>query len=144
MRFLGFVFVSLITSTVILVGDYHLSGSYFENFIDNHFVETFAALAGFNIAAVIFLVGQLIGLEEKYDKEFSNTRSEIKQNAYFLLGSFVFCIIVLIFRPESSGNFVGNELYWTANLIVTTTFGLAIYSIFEILSSVFHLGKNSN
>src|ERR1700691_4665797 len=100
MRVLGFIFVSLIAATAIVALDYYLHGTYLQNFLNNHFIETFAALVGFNIAAVVFLVGQLMILEDKFDGEMVNTRREVKHNAYFLLSSFVICLFLLITRPD--------------------------------------------
>lgn len=143
MRVLGYVFVSLVLALGIVGLDYHLSGTYLQEFLNNHFIETFATLAGFNIAAVIFLVGQLMMLEEKHDTEFLNTRREIKHNAYFLLSSFVICLLLLIFRPDYliGVSLSANLPYYEFNVLILTVFELAIFAIFEILKAVFILGR---
>lgn len=146
MRILGFIFLSLLISSSLIAADLHLPGSYLTNFLDNHFIETFAALVGFNIAAVIFLVGQLMNLEDRLGikKGFENTRREIKHNSYFLLSAFVACLVLLILRPDMRGigNLSDNIFYYLNNLLVITIFSLAIFAIYEILRAVFTLSRN--
>lgn len=143
MRILGFIFLSLIVATTLVTGDYYLPGTYLSNFLTNHFIETFAALVGFNIAAVVFLVGQLLGLEERYNAELANTRREIKHNAYFLLSSFLVSLVLLIIRPDLGANpsFSLNTFYYIDNVLVLTVFGLAVFAIYEILHAVFLLSS---
>ncbi len=143
MRLLGFVFVALLLALGIVGLDYRLSGTYLASFLDNHFIETFAALAGFNIAAVVFLVGQLLILEDKRGTEFESTRREIKHSSYFLLAAFVICLLLLIFRPVYLPNapLNANLLYYGGNVLVIMFFELAIFAIFEILQAVFILGR---
>lgn len=147
MRILGFIFLSLLLATGLVFLDLHLPGTYLNSFITDHFIETFAGLVGFNIAAVIFLIGQLINLEEKFGGKtvFVNTRREIKHNAYFLLSSFVSCLVLLIVRPNLNESlfFHENIFYYVANILIIAIFTLAIFAIYEILRAVFLLSKNS-
>lgn len=146
MQIIGYIFLSLFISTIIIIGDYFLPGSYLTRFLDSSFIETFAGLVGFNIAAVIFLLGQLIDLEKKIPESdiFKNTRKEIKHNSYFLLFAFVASLILLIARPDLGIDitFGGNIIYYIFNIFILAIFGLAINAIFEILSAVFTLGKS--
>src|SRR6185437_16506714 len=130
-----FIFVSLLLAGVLVALDYYLPGSFLQDFLNNHFIETFAALVGFNIAAVVFLVGQLMNLEEKYNGNMIHTRKEIKHNAYFLLSSFLICLCLLILRPDIKidPSFHTNAPYYILNVLVLSVFGLAIFSIYEIL-----------
>ena len=82
-------------------------------------------------------------LEEKHDTEFLNTRREIKHNAYFLLSSFVICLLLLIFRPDYliGVSLSANLPYYEFNVLILTVFELAIFAIFEILKAVFILGR---
>lgn len=140
MRFLGFVFISLLAGVALVALDFHLPGTYLDNFLNNHFIETFAALIGFNIAAVVFLVGQLMVIEQKFDGTLAHTRAEIKQNAYFLLATFLFSIVLLVIRPDLNVQMPGfktNLFYYIDNSLVLTVFTLAIFSIWEILHAVF-------
>jgi hypothetical protein len=109
-------------------------------------METFAGLVGFNIAAVIFLIGQLLNLEEKFRNKtvFVNTRREIKHNAYFLLSSFIVCLVLLIIRPGIKENISlsNNIFYYLDNILIITIFILSIFAIYEILKAVFLLSKN--
>lgn len=146
MRILGFIFISLLISSSLLLADFYLPGHYLSDFLSEHFIETFAALVGFNIAAVIFLVGQLMSLEDRLGvkKAFENTRREIKHNSYFLLSAFVACLVLLIIRPgmlEGAG-WKMNMWYYLDNLFVLAIFSLAIFSIYEILRAVFMLSRN--
>lgn len=144
MRFLGFIFVSLLFSTAVVGADYLMPGSYLKTFLDDHFIETFATLVGFNIAAVVFLMGQLMVLEDKYAATFERTRREIKHNTYFLISAFAIVFLVLVFRPDFiyGSNFKANAIYHVANVAVISIFSLAIFAIYEILHAVFVLGKN--
>jgi ABC-type multidrug transport system fused ATPase/permease subunit len=146
MRTIGYIFLSLFISVLIIIGDYFLPGSFLTRFLDNSFIETFAGLVGFNIAAVIFLLGQLIDLEKKMPETdiFQKTRREIKHNSYFLLFAFVASLILLIVRPDLGIDqlFGNNVIYYILNVFILAIFGLAINAIFEILSAVFTLGKS--
>lgn len=146
MRTIGYIFLSLFISVLIIIGDYFLPGSFLTRFLDNSFIETFAGLVGFNIAAVIFLLGQLIDLEKKIPETdiFQKTRREIKHNSYFLLFAFVASLILLIARPDLGieQSFGINVMYYIFNVFILAIFGLAINAIFEILSAVFTLGKS--
>ncbi|TAJ15846.1 hypothetical protein EPO56_00695 [Patescibacteria group bacterium] len=145
MRLLGFIFVSIIFSVSVTAADYFLPGSYLGTFLDEHFIETFAALVGFNIAAVIFLIGQVMVLEEMYKLYFDATRKEIKHNSYFLLSAFVISLLLLVFRPDFlvTESFVSNISFYTINALVISIFSLAIFAIFEILHAVFKLSKGA-
>lgn len=148
MQILGHIFVAIIVSTVVIVGDYFLPGTFLEKFIDNNLIETFAGLVGFNIAAVIFLLGQLITIEDRSDDQrdtFRNTRQEIKHNSYFLLISFALALLFLVMRPDLNSvdtSLVSNKAYYLLNGLSIALFYLAITAIFEILKAVFVLGKH--
>lgn len=146
MQILGYVFLSILIAIGVVIGDYYLPGTFLTSFLDDHFIETFSGLVGFNIAAVIFLLGQLISLEERSTNKnaFENTKKEIKHNSYFLLISFLVSIIVLIFRPDIvswDSSLLANKAYYIMNGLVVVLFCLAMASIFEILSAVFKLSK---
>jgi len=144
MRLLGFVFLSLIIATSIVAADYYLPGTFLHRFLDSSFIETFAGLVGFNIAAVIFISGQLYVIEERSGKNgaFLSTKTEIKHNAYFLLGSFVFSIALLLLRPDLQIDtaILANKLYYTLTTVVLAVFSLALFAVYEILRAVFTIG----
>lgn len=147
MQILGHIFVAIVVSTAVIIGDYFLPGTFLENFINSNFIETFASLVGFNIAAVIFLLGQLISIEDRFsDKDvFQSTRKEIKHSSYFLLVSFTLSLIILTLRPDlnvADMSLVANKAYFFLNGVSVALFYLAIISIFEILKAVFILGKH--
>ena len=129
-----------------MIADCYSSGSYLTDFLSNHFIETFAALIGFNIPAIIFLLGQLMNLENQLGVrvDFDNTRKKIKQSSYFLLSSFVACLVLLILRPELQETAVLKENIWYyfANIIILAIFLLAIFVIYDILQAIFLLSKN--
>lgn len=146
MRVLGFIFVSLVIAFGLVGSDILLPGTFLAHFLDNNFIETFAGLIGFNIAAVIFLVGQLMNIEDRLGGkvQFTRTRKEIKHNAYFLLSSFVACLILLVMRPDLNESLpvFGNILYYLDNVAILTLFALAIFAIYEILRTVFLITSN--
>lgn len=146
MRFLGFIFISLIISTLIIFVDIFLPGQFLINFIDSHYIETFSALIGFNLASITFLLGQLITIEATINKNslFDSTRKEIKQNSFFLIFSFIISLLLLSFRPDInpvSSQFASNIAYYSINIVVVSIFLMALFAIFEILQSVFSIGK---
>jgi len=148
-QILGYIFLSIILALGIVIADYFLPGTYLTSFLNDHFIETFAGLVGFNIASVIFLLGQLINLEEriKNKKVFENTRREIKHNSYFLLIAFLLSIVILIIRPDLNSvnsTFSNNILYFSLNTLVLVLFILGIVSIIQILSAAFVLGKQQD
>jgi hypothetical protein len=138
------VFLSLIIATLIVVTDYCLPGAFLQHFLDSSFIETFGGLVGFNIAAVIFISGQLYVIEERSGKSkaFLSTKTEIKHNAYFLLSSFVLSIVILLMRPDLQTDtaILVNKLYYTLNIFVLAVFSLAFFAVFEILRAVFTIG----
>lgn len=147
MQILGYIFISLTLSAIIVVGDYFLPGSFLIKFLDGSFIETFAVLVGLNLTAIIFLLGQLISFEEKYKSNqlFEKTRKEIKQNSFFLFGSFCSSLILLILRPDlnqQSISFLSNISYYLFNGFIIAIFILAMITIFEILGAVFVLSKS--
>lgn len=145
MRILGYVFVSIILSVIIVTADYFLPGTFLVKFIDSGFIETFAVLVGLNLTSIVFLLGQLICFEEKFKNNnlFEKTRKEIKQNSFFLLLSFCISLILLIARPDLNQDisFINNITYYIMNGFIVTIFILAIITIFEILGAVFVLSK---
>jgi hypothetical protein len=148
MRLLGFVFLSLIIASSVVAIDYYLPGTFLHRFFDSSFIETFGGLVGFNIAAVIFISGQLYIIEERVGKSnvFTSTKQEIKHNAYFLLGSFVFSILLLLLRPDLQTDtaLLVNKLYYTLTTVVLAVFSLAIFAVYEILRAVFTIGDMSS
>lgn len=148
MKFLGFLFLSLLLSSAIVVADFYLPGMFLDNFLSYSLIQTFATLVGFNVAAVIFLLGQIISVEKQSGQDgfFKETRKEIRYNSYYLLISFLLSLFLLIFRPDfSSLNSAGFEmLYYIINTLILALFILAIFSIYEILKGVFILGKGNN
>jgi hypothetical protein len=144
-QILGYIFISIILATLVTISDYFLPGSYLTKFIDGSFIETFAFLVGLNLTAIVFLLGQLISFEEKYKNNilFEKTRKEIKQNSFFLFGSFCLSLILLIIRPDLNQDisFIKNITYYIMNGFIIAIFILAMITIFEILGAVFVLSK---
>lgn len=147
MQFFGHIFVALLVTSFIVFGDYFLPGSFLKGFIENSFIETFATLIGLNIASVVFLLGQLMVIEGHLSKGaiFNKTRSEIKQNSYFMLFAFAVSVVILSLRPdlnEVNQGLVINKWYYLGNGVVIMLFYLSMVSIFQILKSIFVIGKN--
>ncbi len=143
MRVLGFIFLSLLFASAVVCVDYFLPGDYLIKFLNEQFVEVFATLVGFNIAAVIFLIGQLIVLEEGHNFIFENTRREVKHNSYFLLAAFVISLLLLIFRPDftEAAPFPVKLGFYIINILILTLFTLATFALYEILHATFLLNK---
>lgn len=145
MRFLGVLFLALLLSATTVIVDIFVSGNFLSRFIDNSFIETFASLIGFNLASVTFLLGQLITIEATVnnDSMFDNTRKEIRHNTYFLIATFILSLLLLVFRPEfeATGLIRQNVWYYIFNTSVLTIFLMSLFAIYEILKSVFAVGK---
>lgn len=146
-QILGYIFLASLISCGLFVGDYYTYGNFLNDFIDNHFIETFGAFVGLNITAVIFLLGQLISVKEKFEKNgvaFKATIEEIKDNTYFQIGCFVLSIIFLTFRPDinkTDHSLSLNIGYYVVNHIVIVFFVLALTSIIEIIRATFRVHK---
>ncbi len=146
MQLFGFLFLALLISLGITLLDNVLPGIFLNNFLQSGFLETFAALAGFNIAAVIFIVGQLMELESRVGDgtTFVDTRKEIEHNAFYILSAFLADFLLLVFRPDwiPRAPFVTNLPYYTCNILIIALFLLAMYAIFEIVQAVFKLANS--
>ncbi len=145
MIFLGHLFLSLIISSFIIFMNYLTNNNFLNNFFNNQLIPTLASLVGFNIAAVIFLIGQLNTVEGKNGKFgiFNDTRKEIKHNIYFILIDFTIIFLLLIFRSDLN-NLVNNNskiIFSIFNILILALFLLIIFSIFEIMKAVFKLNE---
>lgn len=146
MRFLGFVFIALIFSALILVADFYLPGNYLDNFLENQLMPILATLVGLNIAAVIFLIGGLSDMELKTDNfaVFDNTKKEIKHNIYFILLSLVASFVLLVVKPsvDSTSSVFLRSLYYVDSVLLIALFVMTIFAIFEIIGAVFAIKNN--
>lgn len=149
-KFFGYFFISLIIATVLVVIDYFLPGNFLNNFLSNGFLEVFATLVGFNIAAVIFLVGQLLDLELKTDRvgSFSATKKELKHNIYCLLILFCVSVFLLIFFPDfkdpSELSHAKLIFYYIDKCLIISIFILSFFNIFEVLKAIFSINSEKN
>ncbi len=145
MRVLGFIFLSLIISGGVLYFSHTIGGSFIDNFLGGDFITTYATLVGLNLAAVTFLLAQLISMEEKRGEEiFAQTKKEIRHNSLYLLFSLPLSILILSFRADLvvPATLRNNLDYYVSNLIVLILFALTIFAIYEILTAIFRINKN--
>jgi hypothetical protein len=146
MKFLGFLFLSILVSTGIVIGAQYVPSEFLGNFLEKDFISVFASLVGLNIAAVIFLLGQISVIEEKINtNQMSTAKKEIKHNACFIIISFVTSLILLFFRPDMllCSSSVCSRFLNVINILLLSLFFLAIYSIYEIVNASFVLSKFS-
>ena len=144
LRLLGLIFISLIISVAIVLVDIILPGNFLNSFMGGDFIQTFATIFGFNIAAIIFLLGQLFVIERTNQNDFPETRKEIKHNAYYLLISFFTTIILFTIRPDFIKEAIkwnDNFIFYLINVVVLTLFIIAIYAIIQVLEAAFMLKK---
>ena len=146
MRFLGHLFLSLIISSLIIFVDHLTNSDFLNNFFDNQLIPTLASLVGFNVAAVIFLIGRLDMVEIKNEKAgiFNNTRKEIKQHSiYFILIDFIIIFLLLIFKIDSKDlvDNISKIKFFIFNTLILALFLLIIFSIFEIMKATFRLNE---
>lgn len=146
-QILGYIFLASLVSCGLFLGDHYTYGDFLNEFIDNNFIETFGTFVGLNITAVIFLLGQLVSIKEKFERSgiaFKNTIEEIKDNTYFQIGCFFLSLIFLTFRPDTNKTDPSLSLnigYYVVNHIVIMFFILALISIIEIIRATFKLHK---
>ena len=148
MRFLGFVFLAFILSGVLLVADSIIPSHFLNDFIQNNYIETFAALIGLNITASIFLLSQIADIELRNNQEngiFIHTRKEIKQSIYFLLSSFILSFVLLAVRPELGQLHTKPWIYvyHGLNVVILSIFFLSLYAIYELFCAAFTLNNRS-
>jgi len=145
MRFLGHLFLSLIISSLIIFVDHLTNSDFLNNFFDNQLIPTLASLVGFNVAAVIFLIGRLDMVEIKNEKAgiFNNTRKEIKHSIYFILIDFIIIFLLLIFKIDSKDlvDNISKIKFFIFNTLILALFLLIIFSIFEIMKATFRLNE---
>lgn len=146
MRILGFIFLALVISGSVMFISYNLGNGFLADFLNNEFIGVYATVVGFNLAAVIFLISQLVTIEEKKGAEvFFKTKKEIKHNSYYLLFSLPVVIFILSIKPSliNPQTFVNNPYYYVCDLVVLSLFVLTIFAIFEILNAMFILNKKN-
>gem|GEM_PF-2769499 len=145
---MGIIFSSIILATLIIVADFYIPGNFLNDFCKNGFIETFATLVGFNFASIIFLIGQLMSIENIPGKsyDFSKTKKEIKENSYFLFALFIVSIIFLIVRPDinkDTSSVINNKWYYINTFFLLNFFTLGLFAIFEIVQAIFNINSSS-
>ncbi len=147
LKFFGVIFITIVASILLLVLDHFSTGHFLSSYLGSELVQTYAAILGFNIAATIFLLGQLFVIEEKVQSKsvFDKARKEIKQNAYCLVISFALTIVLLTIKPAFIDNtsVYNNGGYYIINVLLLSLLGIAIFAIFEILNAAFSLSKRN-
>lgn len=144
LKILGLIFVSLLVGVASVLLDYFTPGTFLITFLGGDFVQTFAAIVGFNMAAIIFLLGQIMTIDPGGATDnFKNTKKEIKDNAIYMLAFFAMSIVLLILRPDylQSGGLGENAIYYVINIFVIALFVMGVYTVYEILCAAFILTK---
>lgn len=146
-RIIGIIFVSFAAATLIVMVDFFIPGSFLNRFIGSEFIQMFAAILGFNFAAIIFLLGQLFVIDNSERDIFKNTKNEIKQNGVYILSSFSICLLLLIFRPDfnvTTVQFTDNWLFYLINTVIITLFIVSLFAVYEIFDAAFLLTRKQN
>lgn len=145
LRLIGLFFVSTVAASLLVFIDISLPGDFLNQFIGPEFMQMFAAILGFNFAAIIFLLGQLFNIDNSIKDLFSGVKREIKHNAIYLLTSFSISLILLVIRPDllpnPNYNFMLNKFYYLVNIAIISMFIVALFAVYEILNSAFLLTK---
>jgi len=145
-RFLGLVFIGLLASAGILTLDVITKSNYSISFLTNQSLQIVGTIIALNVATVTFLLNNLSSIEREVDKElFVATRREIKQNIYTIIA--IFPLLLAVNISINHKVLQAEHLQWSH--ILLSGLGLllvffVIYSMFEIISSVFEINRFPN
>lgn len=144
--FFGYFFISLLISGAIVFFSAFSLSNFLDSFLIGNFLSVFATLVGFDMAAVIFFLGQLMIVEGRTsDSCFENTKTELKHNIICMIILFFMSFLLLIFYPSSEqiGGLSGFSLiyFYIIKILIISFFVLAMILIFEILKNIFKLNS---
>ena len=147
LRFLGAVFISILLASGVLLLDHYSNSGFVVEFARGQSSLIMATALAINIATITFLVGNLLGIEEKVGKDgFGKTRSELKQNVIAMAIIFVLNTVVIAListHRSSTGLWSLNNILGTTSLALLFTFGaLVLETSMLVLRIKAHSPKN--
>jgi hypothetical protein len=137
MKLLGIITFNLFLGVIFAITGTISNPSFFENFINNQILPISATIVGFNLTGVIFLISHLIQLKG----DFTNTKKELQHNIYFMSILFVLILFILCFDHRNFNNYYASLIYKT---IIMSLFFLQLYSVYEILRTIFSINSNDD
>lgn len=136
---LGIFTLLTILALPFLALDYFFGSKFVDDFLRNQSLQIMGTILALNIATAAFLVGHLMDIEAKAQKNiFSNSTREIKHNIYFMLIIFFVQMLVLTLRDSSVVITFSSGKYWFmgCGLVLFFAYLLCLYEITAAIFSV--------
>jgi hypothetical protein len=144
-RFLGFIFLSLICSFAIWIANKNLGGEFIGTFLGTPLLEIEATLLGLNIAGAIFLLSHLLSVvSPKHQVVFGAVKNELLDNLLLMLSLLLLSFVLLSIRPQNALVVIMQvplNFYHIVNIGLIAAFLLTLYAVYEILKGVFRVFK---
>lgn len=139
---LGVIFGAILIAGFILVFDVLWGNGFLFKFFREQSIGIVATVLALNIATITFLLGHLVTIETKANKEiFTNTKKEIQDNIYFMTGLFAALFIVVTLMNESIKWNINNFYFSPIIFLSLIIFILIFFCLYEILNAIFTATK---
>lgn len=136
---LGVIFSALLIAITLIVIEGLWGNGFLYKFFREQSIGIVATVLALNIATITFLLGHLVTIESKANKElFSDTKKEIKDNIYFMTGLFAVMFISVALMNETLVWNINTFMFNPVALLALTVFILIFVCLFEILNAIFH------
>lgn len=135
----GAIFVALIFGLPLLGLDVLTDSDFLIFFARELSLVIMLTILALNVAATTFLLGNLIPLEEKFNKRFSGTRNELKQNIYFMTALTALNFLCVSSTGKAAfhaGTISGQTLLGYLSAVLTI---LVVMAMLEIVGVIFAL-----
>jgi hypothetical protein len=138
---LGIVFIVIVLTLVLVLTDSLTSAGYLRDFLKGQSIGVIATLIALNVATVTFLLGNLMSVEQKAEKElFKNTKTEIRHNVFFMFGAFFAQVIfVIIGSKDYALKLAGVDVNFYINSLAVFSIILVFTAIIEVINSIFEI-----
>ncbi len=142
-RFLGIVFIALIFTGILGFAGYHSNGIFLYTFAQDQSMGIIGTILALNIATITFLLGHLYSIEHNANEElFKSTKSEVKQNVYFMAGMFMANLLVLALTPVYNTKMGKLQPAFIMSLISVFLLILVVIALIEIVQAIFSVSKS--
>ncbi len=142
-KLLGVFFLVLLIELPLILVDLFVKNGFIQFFVHQQSLEIMGTLLGLNIASSIFLIGHLIDIEAKLDKDiFDATKKEMKQNIIAMFVMFIIELIIQIAMPiilPNSPQIIKDISMWLS-YVGLYVFLLYLFALFEMTQAIFIVG----
>ena len=122
------------------VAEYIFKCGFINKFLTEQSLQIMGTILALNIATASFLVGHLMDIEIKKQREiFSSSIKEVRDNIYFMIALFILQLTSLTLNAILKNNVLGANITLFLAIIFFLTY---IFCLFEMTQSVFSLRKS--